>query len=1636
MDGQTMRNMWLTVLLHCTALRGIMGLDNRCQSKPTCTDCLRSVGCAWCKQKGFLAPWEPNEHRCDREEVLRRKHCSDTEILNPQPEVRSRGQEPPGTTAQLQPQRLHLKLRLGVPQSFEVRFKRAQGYPVDLYYLMDMSFSMRDDLANVRSLGHEVFTAVKNITGAVRIGFGSFVDKLMDPFSSTIDTKLVNPCPDSYRGTCQPTFSFKHVLRLTEDVEEFERKVSLQSISSNLDSPESGFDAIMQVAVCQDEIGWGNGYRILVYTSDDIFHLAGDGKLAGIYQPNDGKCHLDSRGFYDKDILNDYPSVGHLSQVLSASNIKLIFAVTDKHIQNYEALSKLLPQSVVGVLEDDSSNIVELISKAYNDLLSSVRLENHRVPPAMNISYSSHCDDTGDRLAEGQDLAECNNVRINQQVNFTVTVAVSSCYSKTESFIIKVQGISEELTATVETLCDCDCQDFEEQSSQCHGNGTFHCGVCSCNSGHTGQRCECETLQNTENSVSQEALCSDPHTNSSASQLCSGHGSCVCGRCVCQSTRRGQFCQCDDHNCDYHNNIICGGNGRCDCGTCHCFHGYTGSACECSSLRDQCQTGNSGICSHHGECVCNQCSCHRGYFGTHCNNLQAPCHTHRGCVACMLLHESSINMCNHICGPAKPFRINGTQSLLCQDDMAHFNVELNTSNGDIIIYYTNNPRRIDPCIAHAGIAAGAIVLLGICIIILYRLKLEVSYQREYRRFLKEQDEVLREETQMRHLQEAITTIFNPIDRREVASGPGGWEENHGGDVSQERPMSSDQGGEPPQLQEEADPGPKTCVEDATPLGIGGGSGGMVTSKGAGLNPNAKVWQEVAVTPPDAPTDGLDGAQWSSANITDGYSEPVSSTVCKLFSTGFNALDDSSSPAATAEVVVNGMDPPDLGFIPAEISGTSGEAKLPEELPITSENLRDFLKKELEFYFSRENLSKDLYLMSQMDSDQFVPIWTIASMESIKALTADVGLILDVLRSSPMVQVDEKGEKVRPNHKRCIIILREVPESTPVEEVESLFKSDNCPKVISVEFAHNNNWYITFQSDTDAQQAHRYLREEVKTFQGKPIMARIKAINTFFAKNGYRSMDSSLYAAQQTAQSQSQSQYSTNMYMPHVYSPQQQYPLYGIVPQTWAPSPTPYFETPLAPFPNSSFVNGFGSGHYKGGTNALNMTRPFNRNRVPLYSRKNVINAFRNHVKPPVGRPGDVTSTSVAPVPLESLTGLRSPQPPSSTPGTLQSQTPPDLSSAFPHLATSTDPNDDGSMAGRGRRGPYRGTRRRREDERVPRPTALSEVKVPPPKFDLAATNFPPLPGCVVSTHGEPVLENRMSDVVRGLNRDKTMEHANKESTKEVSAAPPHEDAVSAPSPAQAATKPVPHPYTPLTHPHALHGPPAHIPVTSVPHQEKKWENMDRQPEVLTPKATPSLPVSSVSSPTAPPSTQLAVPVPKPQPISVSSSPVTPATQSTPAPTSSVTTTPILLEPRKLSYAEVCQRAPPPPPPASSGSASTTAGQPLRELRVNKGEEPGSGPVDHHPRGDRQDKAPEKDGGWECKESRPRDRDHRDRDSRDGGYYRNNGPPRQGASGGLKFREQRRGPPPARRSSPQGGPRHSGKEQNIPPVSPK
>ncbi|KAK7879136.1 hypothetical protein WMY93_034084 [Mugilogobius chulae] len=377
---------------------------------------------------------------------------------------------------------------------------------------------------------------------------------------------------------------------------------------------------------------------------------------------------------------------------------------------------------------------------------------------------------------------------------------------------------------------------------------------------------------------------------------------------------------------------------------------------------------------------------------------------------------------------------------------------------------------------------------------------------------------------------------------------------------------------------------------------------MVTTQGTSLNPNAQVWQEVPVLQADALEVSEDSAWINSypppVDFVEDYSEfpsPDGKDFGLVYPDGSDYGSD-YDPAAP-EVLGSPCDYPDLGYLVFEPQFNGAvEEEVVTDKTLSEESLRESLKKQLEFYFSRENLSKDLYLISQMDSDQFVPIWTIACMEDIKALTSDLELIVDILKTSPLVQVDESGEKVRPNYSRCIIILREVPETTPVEEVESLFNHENCPKALSAEFAHNSNWYITFQSDNDALQALKYLREEVKVFQGKPIMARIKAINTFFGKSGFHSVDSSVFA-QPPPQTPTPQPFGSPVFidMQQVYSPQQQFPVYPVVSPSWSPTPVPYFETPLAPFQNGGFMNGYrNSGNYKGNSLPMNGHRPRSR----------------------------------------------------------------------------------------------------------------------------------------------------------------------------------------------------------------------------------------------------------------------------------------------------------------------------------------------------------------------------------------------------------------------------------------------------------
>ncbi|XP_051150938.1 la-related protein 1B-like [Andrographis paniculata] len=86
----------------------------------------------------------------------------------------------------------------------------------------------------------------------------------------------------------------------------------------------------------------------------------------------------------------------------------------------------------------------------------------------------------------------------------------------------------------------------------------------------------------------------------------------------------------------------------------------------------------------------------------------------------------------------------------------------------------------------------------------------------------------------------------------------------------------------------------------------------------------------------------------------------------------------------------------------------------------ADSLTSKIVKQIDFYFSDDNLAKDKFLRSKMDEHGWVPITLIASFRRIDQLTKDVPLILESLRYSTVVEVQD-GKVRRRNEWRKYLL---------------------------------------------------------------------------------------------------------------------------------------------------------------------------------------------------------------------------------------------------------------------------------------------------------------------------------------------------------------------------------------------------------------------------------------------------------------------------------------------------------------------------------------------------------------------------------------------------------------------------------------
>lgn len=177
--------------------------------------------------------WFSVTQRCDTLDVLLEKGCardllqfpvSKHQILQDQPLGKKMGST---NSTQIFPQKMSLKLRPGMQSdifwsddlsseavfwvqrdktwpdfvsrtgsevTFQVKVQHKEDYPVDMYYLMDLSASMIDDLKMIKDLGSTLSKEMAKLTSKFRMGFGSFVEKPLLPFIKITEEELANPC--------------------------------------------------------------------------------------------------------------------------------------------------------------------------------------------------------------------------------------------------------------------------------------------------------------------------------------------------------------------------------------------------------------------------------------------------------------------------------------------------------------------------------------------------------------------------------------------------------------------------------------------------------------------------------------------------------------------------------------------------------------------------------------------------------------------------------------------------------------------------------------------------------------------------------------------------------------------------------------------------------------------------------------------------------------------------------------------------------------------------------------------------------------------------------------------------------------------------------------------------------------------------------------------------------------------------------------------------------------------------------------------------------------------------------------------------------------------------------------------------
>nr|GEU68200.1 la-related protein 6A [Tanacetum cinerariifolium] len=123
-------------------------------------------------------------------------------------------------------------------------------------------------------------------------------------------------------------------------------------------------------------------------------------------------------------------------------------------------------------------------------------------------------------------------------------------------------------------------------------------------------------------------------------------------------------------------------------------------------------------------------------------------------------------------------------------------------------------------------------------------------------------------------------------------------------------------------------------------------------------------------------------------------------------------------------------------------------------PVLTDELRDKIIKQVEYYLSDENLINDKFLLKYLAKDEqgYIPVGVIASFRKMKKLTTHKSLVVAALKESSILTLSKNQKKVKRVHPfplTEVLDPENLPEDHTIENMKTIFGVAGIIKKITI-----------------------------------------------------------------------------------------------------------------------------------------------------------------------------------------------------------------------------------------------------------------------------------------------------------------------------------------------------------------------------------------------------------------------------------------------------------------------------------------------------------------------------------------------------------------------------------------------------------